>query len=231
METLHAIARPQADPGRPRRALERAESGPKSEREPWRRETQERPGYTGQLFHEPGFWGRSSPPQAPQLPFRSHLPSHSGDNRESLLAVPEPIQSIARLMRRFRRLLRAAVTASFVLAVWTVARPAGAATLALAPFCDDRGASAVAAAPTLEATDEAIRRARTTVCDESELAPFASIGRSKGVSAVGIDTAASARTTETTCLPDFAGSPIDAVCAIQSSPLGVHSRIERPPRG
>jgi hypothetical protein len=56
METLHAIARPQADPGRPRRALERAESGPKSEREP---------DIPGSSFTSQVFGGDPLPPKPP----------------------------------------------------------------------------------------------------------------------------------------------------------------------
>src|SRR6202041_1954760 len=63
------------------------------------------------------------------------------------------------------RVLRVAIAASFALVLFVLARPASAAT---APFCDDRGASAIAAPPVLEAPDDAIRRASVVSCDTEE---------------------------------------------------------------
>lgn len=55
-----------------------------------------------------------------------------------------------------RRALRAALFAIVTIALWTVARPAMAMP---APFCDDRGATSMAAEPMLEAPDVALRQA------------------------------------------------------------------------
>ncbi len=62
-----------------------------------------------------------------------------------------------------RAVLRAALFAIVSIALWAVARPAYAMP---APFCDDRGATAIAQPPTLEAPDVAVQRARLSVpCD------------------------------------------------------------------
>ena len=66
------------------------------------------------------------------------------------------IQSTARSM--VTRVFRTAIFAGVMLALWTLGRPAHAATLA--PFCDDRGATALAPPPALEAPDEAVRQGR-----------------------------------------------------------------------
>src|SRR5271154_4922164 len=59
----------------------------------------------------------------------------------------------------FPRALRYLLAASLTLVLWTLARPALAMS---APFCDDRGASGIAAAPALEAPDVGVQRARAT---------------------------------------------------------------------
>ncbi|MDP9036135.1 MAG: hypothetical protein M3O50_15140 [Myxococcota bacterium] len=54
-----------------------------------------------------------------------------------------------------RRVLRTVLFAGVALALWSMARPAAAMP---APLCDDRGASAIAPPPTLQAPADAIRR-------------------------------------------------------------------------
>src|SRR5690349_16784007 len=60
------------------------------------------------------------------------------------------------------RVFRAILFGGVTLALWALALPARAATVS--PFCDDRGASAVAADPALEAPDLAVRRV-SVACD------------------------------------------------------------------
>jgi hypothetical protein len=65
-----------------------------------------------------------------------------------------------------RAVFRAALFGGVLLAIWTLARPASAA----APLCDDRGATAIASPPPLQAPDEAIQRAHASAtCSRDDL--------------------------------------------------------------
>src|SRR5947209_17163186 len=80
-----------------------------------------------------------------------------------------------------RVVLRAVLFGSVVLALWSLARPASAA---IAPLCDDRGASAIAPPPLLQAPDdahnEAIERAHVAPsCTRGDLPLGASIAAPK----------------------------------------------------
>jgi len=127
------------------------------------------------------------------------------------------------------RLLRAAIAASLALALFVLARPARAAS---APFCDDRGASAIAAPPVLEAPDDAIRRATHVACEGEERDLDASIGVEHRVPV------------RTLVAPEPAVAPLRALLAVPAGDLlpvqlageappsqGVGFRVERPPRG
>ena len=127
------------------------------------------------------------------------------------------------------RLLRAAIAASLALALFVLARPARAAS---APFCDDRGASAIAAPPVLEAPDDAIRRATHVACEGEERDLDASIGAGHGAPV------------RTLVAPEPAVAPMRALLAVPAGDLlpvqlageappsqGVGFRVERPPRG
>jgi hypothetical protein len=127
------------------------------------------------------------------------------------------------------RVLRVAIAASFALVLFVLARPASAAT---APFCDDRGASAIAAPPVLEAPDDAIRRASVVSCDTEERLLDASIGpahRLRIRALVGTESAIAAPR------PDVL-RPLGQRLPVQRAPVarlpqGVGVRVERPPRG
>ena len=77
-----------------------------------------------------------------------------------------------------RRTLRAVLFAIVTVALWTVARPAQAMP---APFCDDRGATAIAEPPVLEAPDIAVRRPRVAgSCESEEHAVGAAVSPGQG---------------------------------------------------
>jgi|GEM_PF-2502479 hypothetical protein len=136
-----------------------------------------------------------------------------------------PIQSSAPMVPS--GILRAGLVASLVLALWTLARPALASS---APFCDDRGASAIAMPPALDAPDEAIARARSCTGGGDALSLNATVVRWRLGATWGMDGPAAA-------LP----RGVILVCAVREAfdpaertPLasgGVTSRVERPPRG
>jgi hypothetical protein len=129
------------------------------------------------------------------------------------------------------RVFRTAIFAGVMLALWTLGRPAHAAMLA--PFCDDRGATALAAPPALEATDEAVRRTATPPpCDDAApifglaLGPAHRILRS-----LSADAAPAAMTAEPRPVPPSLGEPIMFPAGQSTPAAGVRDRVERPPRG
>jgi hypothetical protein len=127
-----------------------------------------------------------------------------------------------------RRVLRAAIFASFLLAAWTLARPAHASSLA--PFCDDRGATALAPAPALEETDAAIERAKTSPCDGDTPLLGLAVGPSHhGLSAPADDTESAQPVTLSLFAPRIEAS-IDFAIRALAPELGVRWRVERPPR-
>lgn len=129
------------------------------------------------------------------------------------------------------RALRVTLFAGLVLALWSFARPARAATLA--PFCDNRGATAIAAPPALEATDEAVRRTAATPCDGVGGEPV--FGLSLGPAPHRVP-AASAHAAPMRMSPAFAAlapPPVEILEFVEASalpPPGVRFRVERPPR-
>ena len=129
--------------------------------------------------------------------------------------------------RMVRRALRAASFAAVVLALWTMARPARAAS---APFCDDRGATALAAPPALEAPGEAIRRASSSTCNHDKVELGLSVRAPRHRAAPPSDDTHHAWQPHVR-LPGPALDEVQEVAAARASPcLGVRSRVERPPR-
>jgi len=124
--------------------------------------------------------------------------------------------------------IRAALFTGLVLALWTFARPARADVLA--PFCDDRGATALAPPPALEPTDQALLRASAPPSDDG--------GPSFGASLVPARHVFRAKASEAAVrvpMPAIVSpSPISALVVFEREALpqaGVRFRIERPPRG
>ena len=127
-----------------------------------------------------------------------------------------------------RRALRAVLFAIVTIALWTVARPAKAMP---AGFCDDRGASAIAPDPLLEAPDVAIQRAHVAlVCDgeEVQLGAVAAPGHGQPVAAaVVLDPAVPATTP---AVPPASPRPRSFLPLSQPRADGVTGTLERPPR-
>jgi hypothetical protein len=129
-----------------------------------------------------------------------------------------------------RRILRQLFCACALLVLWTIARPAAAASLP-APFCDDRGASVLAPAPLLEATDVAIQRARSTSpCDAAGPMFFASLGPGRSDVAPRFGGSESAIVSGQAPLAQPAGELLAEPSATLAPDYGVRSRVERPPR-
>jgi hypothetical protein len=128
-----------------------------------------------------------------------------------------------------RAFLRAALFGGVFLALWTLAHPAAAAN---APLCDDRGASAVADPPPLEAPEVAIERARATCAYTLGGLPFGArispahrnLPRFSPAPAPALPAAV------LQVAPAAAEEPLRAVLAARPCD-GVRSRVERPPRG
>jgi hypothetical protein len=132
-----------------------------------------------------------------------------------------------------RRLLRAALFAGVVLLVWTVSRSASAAISDHAPFCDDRGASALAPAPALESPSDVIDRVRAA--SSCTLNDIDAIGRAFAPSHRSFETPASSyvpalwRAAPTVTAPPGEDLALDG--PVTPTPIEVHFRVERPPRG
>ena len=131
--------------------------------------------------------------------------------------------------RMRRRSLRVALFAALVVAMWTVALPAMAAP---APFCDDRGASGIAAPPMLEPADVAIARAfAPRVCDFDDSSPFPAIAPARRVVARSWTAPEPALAVCPLTVPVREGALLPAA-ELDGRPLsGVRWRVERPPRG
>lgn len=131
-----------------------------------------------------------------------------------------------------RRALRGAFIVGLLTLMSTFARSALASeTQRWAPYCDDRGATAVAPPPALEAPDEAIRRARASTCasDELTLHAVATQGHRSGHSFSS--DAPQALATETTTLVSPPGETMDAAPVTARAAQGARERLDRPPRG
>jgi hypothetical protein len=129
-----------------------------------------------------------------------------------------------------RAFLRAVLFGSVFLALWTLARPASAA---IAPLCDDRGASGIALPPPLEAPQDAIQRARlTATCERDEIPLGSSVGPThKGAPKAAPSPPEPARPAAHARLVFSAGSESRFLAIVALPRDGVRYRVERPPRG
>jgi hypothetical protein len=116
-----------------------------------------------------------------------------------------------------------------VLALWTLARPALAMPAGL---CDDRGASAIAPAPALEAPEIAIRRARVpTVCEGADLPVRATIAPAHRLLVQTLGSADQALPVSRASLRGPVGDCAQLVPCATPSCREIRCRVERPPRG
>jgi len=128
-----------------------------------------------------------------------------------------------------RRAIRTLLVTSVVLALWTLARPAMAAS---APFCDDRGASGMAASPALEAPDVAVQRARATpACPGGGVLLGATLTRGHPGPAPSVVQAEPMIPPALLPLVAPPGDTLDAPPTVDTPREGARSRVERPPRG
>jgi len=117
-----------------------------------------------------------------------------------------------------------------MLALWTLGRPAHAA--GLAPFCDDRGATALAAPPALEATDEAVRRSAAPPCeDEAPIFGLALGPAHRTLRSFSADAAPAVAAAQPRLPPPPLEEPIAFVAGQAAPQAGIRYRVERPPRG
>lgn len=129
--------------------------------------------------------------------------------------------------RMVRRALRAALFAALVLVLWTLARPARAAS---APFCDDRGATALAAPPALEASGEAIRRAHISSCTHEKVELGLTVRAQRRAAAPPSEGSDKGWQPEVRLIGPALGEVPKAAPVPASPSLGVRARVERPPR-
>jgi len=127
-----------------------------------------------------------------------------------------------------RRALRAVLFAIVTIALWTVARSAQAMP---AGFCDDRGASAIAPDPLLEAPDVAIQRARLApVCDGEEVQLGAAVAPGHAQPILSSATADPALLVATPAVPPASACARSFVPVAEPRADGITSTLDRPPR-
>jgi hypothetical protein len=127
------------------------------------------------------------------------------------------------------RAFRAVLFAGLVLALWAFARPASAATVA--PFCDDRGATALASPPALDGAGDAVQQARATPsCDEQ--APVRqTVAPARRPVRIARATVPPVRIAPPLFVAPPQVQPLDPVESVSTPLTGVRVRVERPPRG
>jgi hypothetical protein len=125
------------------------------------------------------------------------------------------------------RFLRALLFTGFALVVCVISRSALASE---APFCDDRGATALAPPPALDASDQAVARVRACSSGGDESGYFAILARARSHAARSLQAADAAAPAP---LLEVAGGLRGELCdsRCDSAPhAAVRSRIDRPPR-
>jgi hypothetical protein len=129
------------------------------------------------------------------------------------------------------RLARSALFFATMLVVSTLARSALASRSA-APFCDDRGATALAAPPDLQASGEAIQRARAEACGMKVNGDtWRSILRPARASVRATPSQPSpARLTAPLATVPLVSVVAPAPETLSDPPAGASGRVERPPR-
>ena len=146
-----------------------------------------------------------------------------------MVRLPKGLAPIHSTAAMFRGVLRAALSVGLMLALWTVSRPAAAAVPA--GLCDDRGASAIAPPPSLEAPDEAIQRARAPLPCGGELESRVAVSPGHRGAGIAQNDGPSALRWVPIVWVEQGGTVIPFAEPAERRGLGVHFRVERPPRG
>ena len=161
----------------------------------------------------------STPPETPILD-RTRAPSGSG----------------VRLSTVLLRVARAALFLVTMLVASTLSRSAFASGFTGyfgAPFCDDRGATGLAARPDVQAPDTVLQQARSKACDLGGAAEaWRGLLRPGGpakIIAMADDSAPVHPATAVTMPPAPSFDLVAVEAAGHPSP-GAHARVERPPR-
>ena len=161
-----------------------------------------------------------------------HTLSHTRLPRAPTRRLPNPrrpIQSARGVMvATCHRVFRSALVLGLVLTLWTFARPALAAR---APFCDDRGATAMAPPPALEAPDIGVIRARVSVCEAGERSFFAIVTPARSNVSPPLGEADQALPSRSLHVVPAEDSLADLPMPGARPDAGVRHRVERPPRG
>jgi hypothetical protein len=123
--------------------------------------------------------------------------------------------------------VRAALFTALVCVLWSFSLPAFAAP---APFCDDRGATALAAPPALEAPGEAIQRARFTSCEYGHPEFGLSVGPGHRRIAPPQDDAGYGWVAAAARLEPSDEGSLEVFLVMPPPCHGVRMRVERPPR-
>jgi hypothetical protein len=130
---------------------------------------------------------------------------------------------------RYHRLLRAVVASAVALAVWVLARPALAAP---APFCDDRGASALASAPPLQEPPVVLGKAPSGLsCPSADLPLGSTLSRGHRAVSSAPQLSEPFLPLVSVRIPPAEEVAAGPTVASINAPVGVRSRVERPPRG
>jgi hypothetical protein len=131
-----------------------------------------------------------------------------------------------------RRLLRAAafaiVTIVATIVMCAFARPAMAMP---AGYCDDRGATAIAPPPVLEAPDVAVRQARAaSSCDGDDTRVGEAVAPGHAPASVAVGQGDPGLPTRAIALPPASSESTSPVPEVGRAADGVITSIERPPR-
>jgi hypothetical protein len=128
-----------------------------------------------------------------------------------------------------RAILRLVVASGLGLALWAVAVPAWASS---APFCDDRGATALAATPVLVGGESGVQVAPSkATCDGEELFFGASLTRGHRAPAPAVDAPEPYVAPAVPSVAPAVGDPLIQPPEVACPTEGVRWRVERPPRG
>jgi hypothetical protein len=131
-----------------------------------------------------------------------------------------------------RRALRAALFAIVTIALWALARPAMAMP---AGYCDDRGATAMAPAPVLEAPDVAVRQARAAqapapACDGEDTTVGEAVVPGHGAAFFAAAQGEPALPSGAIVVPPASSESTSSAPEVARPSDGVTSGVDRPPR-